>query len=318
MPTTKSIILYSTTRLEFGRDDEYVWWRKKYIGSDKSERWQTWVSNLKRVASSPKNFVLANNMYDLEYIKFFTGIQAEYIPSWCGGTLRQLAQIRYSPSRSEWVLTPYRLNLAYEVETIPTSDWPEPGNTSHAEDLSHSIFDEYHKLGEVKHFKILTISEAFGTRKYKDVGDFRRFKGTVFVPYQSSTMFFFELYRACVPILAPSMRLLTEWVATHRLLWEVSYGNPAIMTANASNMPNPNRFDAFSRSQWMPYYDLYQTDVFPHIIYFDDWKEAEVKVKNLDLKTVSDAMCSHNTKEYIRIEEKWKEIFLTLQSHEGD
>lgn len=317
LPTNKSIIIYSTTRLEFGRDDEHVWWRKKYMGVDKTERWQKWVSNLKQIASSGNNFVLANNLYDASYIEYFTGIRAGYIPSWCGGTLQQLAQIRYTPSREEFVLTPYRLNLMYDAEAIPLYGWPEPGNTSHTDDLSHAIFDDLRQVSG-NHLKILTISEAFGkNKKFEDIGDFRRFKGSIFIPYQSSTMFFFELYRACVPILAPSMSLLTKWVESHRVLWEVSYGDPPKLSEKASTMPSPNRFDAVSRRHWMPHYDIYNAEVFPHILHFDSWQEAATIAKNINMKTVSDAMCAHNSLEYLRIEARWKEVFDTIRSHKS-
>jgi hypothetical protein len=36
------------------------------------------------IAKDPRNVIAANNMYDLEYIKFFTGIQPYYVPAYCG------------------------------------------------------------------------------------------------------------------------------------------------------------------------------------------------------------------------------------------
>ena len=57
----------------------------------------------------------------------------------------------------------------------------------------------------------------------KTFTQFRNFD-VVLIPYQASTMFFFQLYRASVPMLVPSKRLMVEWVRDHRLLWEYLYG----------------------------------------------------------------------------------------------
>ena len=48
------------------------------------QRWEAWVKNLKKIAKDPRNIIAANNHYDLEYIKYFTGIEPAYIPAYCG------------------------------------------------------------------------------------------------------------------------------------------------------------------------------------------------------------------------------------------
>ena len=90
MPFNTSILVYATTRLEFGRFDANVDWRRPYINERSPNRWAEWVHNLKRIAARDGNVVAANNMFDVHYIKYHTGIDAEYLPSWCepkvGGT----------------------------------------------------------------------------------------------------------------------------------------------------------------------------------------------------------------------------------------
>ena len=53
------------------------------IGELKS-RQREWVSFLIRHYNAGDIAVTANNLYDVEYVKYFTGIAPEYIPSWCG------------------------------------------------------------------------------------------------------------------------------------------------------------------------------------------------------------------------------------------
>lgn len=65
----KSLIILSTIRYEVGRFEK--------------ERWTKWNKNLVQYASMPWNVVAANNLYDVEYIKYFTGIQPLLLPSFC-------------------------------------------------------------------------------------------------------------------------------------------------------------------------------------------------------------------------------------------
>ena len=54
-----------------------------------------------------------------------------------------------------------------------------------------------------------------------------RHPAVVIVPYQVSTISFFEFYRRNVPLFVPSLRLLTQWVLRHNLMWERVYGRPS-------------------------------------------------------------------------------------------
>lgn len=67
MPFNKSIIMLSTTRYEHGQENP--------------NQWQNFNRNIQRIAAKPKHFVAGNSMYDAEYIEYFTGVKAEYVPS---------------------------------------------------------------------------------------------------------------------------------------------------------------------------------------------------------------------------------------------
>ena len=56
--------------------------------------------------------IAANNLYDVHYIRYHTGLDAEYIPSWCGSGEEEARHERYSPVPGKAVLVgPYRDNL---------------------------------------------------------------------------------------------------------------------------------------------------------------------------------------------------------------
>ena len=306
----KTMIVYATTRIEFGRNDEYVWWRKRYLGQDKDERWFSWATTLAMLGSSSRHIVAANNLYDATYIEYMTGTKVLYIPSWCAGSPSDFSRIRYSPEASEFVLVPYRLNLEFDKASIPQQGWPENDDRQYGDDiLQHPIFTTLHHLEPERGFKLVSMKNALNG-EFKSVLQFHRFRGLVFIPYQASTMFFFEVYRACVPILAPSKSLLTHWIESERLMWEVSYGDPKRINVSLhSHLPSPNAFDARSRKMWMDFYDIYNGDVFPHLLYFNNWEEAANIVLETDLQQVSERMCDHNLREYYRIRMLWLNVF---------
>ena len=71
MPFNKSLVVVASTRYEIGRHDP--------------RRWKAWNANLKAIAAHPRNIVAANNRYDAEYVKYFTGLShVPVLPNYCG------------------------------------------------------------------------------------------------------------------------------------------------------------------------------------------------------------------------------------------
>jgi len=305
----KSMIIYNTQRIEFGRDDEYVWWRQPFLGN-RSARRTHWVSNLRHLSRNSLHLIAANNRYDVNHMRYHTGVRAKYIPSWCGGEIEEVTNGTYDPQRSELVLTPYRLNLEFSPQSIPQNGWPLVRDI---DPNDHPMLDEMHALRSEK-FDVISMSCAFPGGKFDSFSSFRTFKAAVVIPYQASTMFFFQLYRSSTPILAPSPKLLMAWVEKYRVLWEVSYGNPPRSpdAREFASFPNPNSFDAKSRQAWVEFYDIYQTDTFPHILYFDSWSHALSIAETTDFAKVSDSMRRHNMREFHRIQEIWLSEFAEL------
>jgi hypothetical protein len=73
MPFNRSLIIWATTRFELGRELN-------------AGRMCGFVRNLHAMASLPGSVVLANNMYDLQYLRYLTGITPHYVPSFCNYT----------------------------------------------------------------------------------------------------------------------------------------------------------------------------------------------------------------------------------------
>ena len=185
MPFNKSMIIYATTRLEFGRYDENVSWRKTSIGKTSLSRWHEWIHNLRLIAENPRNFIAANNLYDAKYIEYYSGIRAKYIPSWCGGDLATLQQHFYRPTRREIVITPYRTNLEYSADKTPRTGWPDvDDDNAKINMLDHEVFTELRnelqrRDAEYGHFEFHAMKSVF-PRGYNSMDEFKQFPACVF------------------------------------------------------------------------------------------------------------------------------------------
>ena len=319
MPFSKPIILYATTRIEFGRNDKFVPWRNHWVKhEDKAQKaWSHWLNNLLAIASDPQNRILANNLYDAKYIEYFTGIKPVVLPSWCGPSGKQMHPSRYRPTQTDVLLTPYRTNLEYQAHNIPRSGWPDmDGWTSISAPLSHPIFDDLFaevKSREMHTFRLNTIQNAFPDG-YEHISDLSNFPVFLFIPYQASTMSFFELYRLNVPMLVPSKTLLLKWMSKHRIMFERVYGQPdELLRKQASpSIPSPNSFEIDDARVWVNFYDIYQEDTFPHLLYFESWANALDILTSINLEEVSRAMKDHNRNEFFRIVRLWEIILSDL------
>ena len=61
------------------------------------------MTNIRLIASNPFNVIAANNKYDQEYVKYFTGLDVLLLPSYCG-----YPKVTYSPSRPQILVGPSR------------------------------------------------------------------------------------------------------------------------------------------------------------------------------------------------------------------
>jgi len=172
MPFNKSLIVIASTRYELGR-----------FGVD---HWTRWNNNLVQIAQTPGNVVGGNNQYDVEYIKYFTGIQPQLLPSFCG-----YLSNTYAPYRSGFLLAPVHHS---GFERIFLSEYKRA-----CENVSCSG-------------KLMRLREIYRRYKYSDL---TAHAGIVSIPYQVSVMSMFEQYRMNIPLFYPSLELLITWQHTH-------------------------------------------------------------------------------------------------------
>jgi len=173
MPFNKSLIIIASTRYELGRF--------------RANRWTTWNNNLKRIAEVPTNVVGGNNRYDVEYIKYFTGIQPQLLPSFCG-----YLYYKYAPSRSGFLLVSTRGGAAFQRIFLAAYN-------AVCKNISCTA-------------NLLPLRQTYPRYNYTDL---TAHPGIVYIPYQVSVMSVFEQYRMNIPLFFPSLELLTTWQHTH-------------------------------------------------------------------------------------------------------
>lgn len=282
-PFNKSMIIISTIRYERGRFEE--------------TRLREWNENLVRYASIPWNVVAANNRYDVEYIKYFTGIQPRLLPSFCGFTNQTYNAVRKGfliAENRERFLSIFLKNFTEEYTLANSS---------------------YH---------IWPIRQKYRNYKYSDVA---AHEGIVYVPYQVSVMSFFEQYRMNIPLFVPTQELLSRWVyefnamPVRRWNWYGKWrqANASIVPQPAQNsVPSPNSMDKHAIRYWMKFCDYYH---FPHITYYKsipDLVKLLGRITKEDLLQISERMRLFNIQDEKGLRSTWRKILLTIAKHSSN
>lgn len=298
----KPLVIYATTRLEFGRLDRFVEWRKPFITDSSLGRWQAWVATVKRLASQPWNAVLANNWYDAHYIKYHTGVMPLVLPSWCGDH----AHAEYRPEGVEILIVPYRDNLDFP-KFRSQETWQHPVLAGMLREMGVAFGTE-----AAWPFTFARLRDRHPRYTFDQVA---KHPAVLYIPYQASVMSFFELYRTSVPIFAPSHALLCEWQRDHGLAWERVYGDPPRQDFSWDFRFNPNSERTDDACAWLAFSDQYHT---PHVILFNSWQHFVGLLRTTDLLAVSRRMTHHSKGLYANLSFTWHHLLYSIVAANGD
>jgi len=197
MPFNKPMIVIASTRFDIGRYDH-----------NNKDALSLWIKNIKLIASKSHNVIAANNMYDVQYIKYFTGISnVMLLPSIA-------SYLDSEPSSGVGSNIVYKSYKPIHMESRGV-------HTTIVELLQNRIinYNNIHTSGSGS-------SSPIEARLVRDVYEVYTFEqlashiGIVIIPYQVSLMSFFEYYRLGIPLFVPSARLLTKWHMKYNILNE--------------------------------------------------------------------------------------------------
>ena len=267
------------------------------VGRLSAEAWTRLNTNLRSIASDNRNTLAANNMYDLQYLRHFTGIQnVRYIPNFCGYTKHT-----YKPSRSHILIGPSRHSPGGQLLVSDENIGLLPTLESQREEFPDLEF--------------ATIRDLYPQYEFSDIA---AHPAVVIIPYANSVMAVMEYYRMGIPLFAPSLDLLVSWQTDHLIMNEISWscvygacGNSSCIQPHSSSphdsQYDPNNLtDVSSMRYWLNYSDFYQ---WPGVTYFDSWKDLFEKISSTNLDAVHAEMMKHNKLMYEYILGEWEDVF---------
>jgi hypothetical protein len=227
MPFNKSMLVWVTVNLEFSRENP--------------TRFAEVVENIRRIASVPNNVVAANSRYDQEYVRYFTGVDPVYLPSYCG-----YVKAKYKTTTKKMVLFGRNHRNPHQYAEIKQQA------TQH---------------GFTK-FTFERIEKAYPNEfQYTDLATH---PAVVLIPYTKSVMSFFELYRMNIPIWVPDVSLLSSWEQKERILKERVYWSKTPLPVNPKVSFNPNDLKNIKAIEhWVALSDYY---TFPHVQTFSSYE----------------------------------------------
>lgn len=275
MAFSRPLIIIAPTRYEVGRTTAYAW--------------QNLNENLHAIAKNPRNTVVANNLYDAEYIKHFTGLKdVKVLPNLCGYT-----NSKYMPSRHHVLIGPGRLS---------------PGGEAIQNELLRFVADS-----ATSDIELIHIRKLYTKFEYADLA---AHPAIVLIPYQVSIMSIMEYYRMGIPLFAPSLKLLVRWQLDHLVMNELSWNcvhkkceQPSAISPHRQSPhgnTDPNRIlNETDLEHWLLFADFYQ---WPAITYFDDWSDLLNKLRHTDYGAIHREMMLFNEQQTNQIVNMWQEI----------
>jgi|SRR2546428_1814776 len=253
----KPIIVVASTRYEAPFTASY-------------ENWNWLNDSLRLMNKSNQLIPIANNLYDKNYCKYFTGFDWKYIPSLCDYT-----KSNWNPLSNSFLLDskllPLRLN---NISVIPKKQ-----------------LGRYNWEDLTKYQGIIVIPYNASCM-------------SVFEYYSASIPLFFPSYKFSLEL----YKQYREYGVYSELSWHQVFGMKGGSAINfTQNDPNFYECDE-NMKNWIFYSDWYNEEWMPYITYFDSFKDLEEKIVRVNLYEISAKMKLHNIKRKEKIESLWKEV----------
>jgi hypothetical protein len=284
------------------------------LGKNKSEDWSMWNRQLAQWQASSEagdsdhrtrsnsaqradrgligSMIAANNAYDAEYIQHFTGVSAVYMPSYC-----DVGVVYTGPSSQSDRRVLLAMPQAVENALLPL------------------IEAAARKLGSNSQF--VHMRRLYPRYTHAQLC---RHPAILHVPYQVSLMSILEQHRAGIPIIVPSLALLSEWHLHHGIVfqrvWATVFGSESLKSAVAGHNesrhgaldPNAEK-DATAIAHWLAFSDFY---TLPHVLTFDSFEHLVHIVDHTDWAAVSARMRGFNVQQRHQLLEAWTIRFRSL------
>ncbi|KAK2144348.1 hypothetical protein LSH36_766g03157 [Paralvinella palmiformis] len=279
LPFNKSLLIIATLRYEQTKQS--------------AQQWLQFNELLIKISQGVTNVIAANNLYDVKYLEYFTGLKPVLLPNYCAYLSNS-----YDAKRREFLVTPIHSTELYDQFFA---------------DFDNAVLK--HDTGDLT---IFPLREMYPQYQFSDLA---AHPGIIYVPYQVSMVSLTEHYRMNIPLFFPSLSLLTRWHMKYQVVrlrtWDgynMKRANGSVIRGVMPGVPDPNNdYDEESVKYWLQFADFYR---WPHIVYFDSVDDLVKKLHTVNLTEISENMKEHNVKAHDYIKRTWSRILLKLTEGE--
>ncbi len=258
----KPIIIVNSTRYQ----NEFIFDYKKW----------KWLDNyLKKGVANNKIYIISNNKGDQNYLKYYTGLDSEVIPSLCLYT-----KAKYSGKKQGFIVKD-RLNLSFK-----------------------KIFKKPELI------KLLS-----GKYKWQELYDFQGIihfpyqisTMSLFEQYSANIPLFFPTKNFLLALHKEyPKRVLSElsfYQVKRKFFFPKGNNNP-------DNIKNQEVL-----KYWVDNADFYDHENMPYIQYFNSFKDLEYLLENVDLNLISKKMENYNKQRKEKVLQKWQAILKKIEEN---
>ena len=278
MPFNKTIIFLPAHRYNMGR-----------CTIERTNRLNEHLHMLSDI-SHPKHVIAASSKYDLEYLRHYTGLEVLPLYSYC----LYVSNSTYSPSREEIPI------FARESADKRYNNWNQ------------------HLVTDIKKFKLVSRRRLYNPYTFSNLASHR---AIVFIPYAVMTYKLTEIYTMGIPLFIPSMKYYhnVHQFGPDRTMFSFIWctkergtlTNPQMLPHPTSIHPySPNAKDKESEFYWLQMADFVQ---WPHVTYFDDFKDLEEKLSKADFNKIHRLMMEENKRKQKELENNWCKVFNKIE-----
>jgi hypothetical protein len=200
------------------------------------------------------------------------------------------------------------LKMATNIESIVIPSLCKYTNSTYKpENDKFIIYYDYSNI--IKETNNIITKHNYVGNNYK-YDDLYNCKGIIHVPYNISTMSFFEQYSANIPLFFPSKSLLKYLVLNNLIQFDARYN--LLFDRKFKKYPHYLK-NALDDDKYIDFFidraDFYDNNIFKYITYYDNIETLENIINNTDTQEISKKMEKWNIEREEKIYNDWKIFF---------
>lgn len=219
--------------------------------------WNNLDNYLIKEVGEKKILLASNNLGDSDYLKYRTNISSQVVPSFC-----EYTNVTWIPGGTQKVIVSRSPELENFIEDVTSGEWRS-----------------FRKV----------MGSNYKWKQYFGI------KEVLYIPYNISTMFLFELATAGIPVSVPSKKFLKVISENYSgVLSELSYFQVQGLPAEQLAKDDPNNYSSSDfQNWWLDRADFYNSDLMPNVREISDFGELK---KDRDLPgSYLDAISQRNS-----------------------